>query len=113
MLTAAPLEAHEVGLSRGSYAAAGEGVTAELVLARKEVSSVVPDILGELNDRLSEVLLYFFPTDGLPTMKGRMADSDPEEDRLGGNSVQVHIRFSGSVVIEGIVGGFKNPSIAE
>ena len=46
--------AHEVGLSRGTYAAAGAAVTAELVLSRKEVASVVPELDADRDGKLSE-----------------------------------------------------------
>lgn len=36
--------AHEVGLSRGTYVVEGERVTAEIVLSRREVASIVPAV---------------------------------------------------------------------
>jgi len=47
-------EAHEVGLSRGTYAASGERVTAELVLSRKEAASVVPELDADRDGKLTE-----------------------------------------------------------
>ncbi|MEZ4315336.1 MAG: HupE/UreJ family protein [Polyangiaceae bacterium] len=45
--------AHEVGLSRGTYSAAGDHLTAELVLSRKETASVVPGLDADADGKLS------------------------------------------------------------
>jgi hydrogenase/urease accessory protein HupE len=41
LLAASPARAHEVGLSRGEYAAAGASVTAQLTFARRDVITLV------------------------------------------------------------------------
>lgn len=52
--TAAAALAHEVGLSRGSYAAAGETVTAELVLSRREAASIVPGLDADRDGKVTD-----------------------------------------------------------
>jgi hydrogenase/urease accessory protein HupE len=54
---AARAPAHEVGLSRGTYTAAGDTVTAELVLSRKEAVSVVPELDADRDGKLTEAEL--------------------------------------------------------
>lgn len=49
--------AHEVGLSRGTYAVSGESVTAELVLSRKEAASIVPELDADRDGALTEAEL--------------------------------------------------------
>jgi hydrogenase/urease accessory protein HupE len=51
---AASAHAHEVGLSRGTYAIEGERVTAEVILSRREVSSLVPDLDADHDGQLLE-----------------------------------------------------------
>src|SRR5262245_2561721 len=51
---AASAHAHEVGLSRGTYAIEGERVTAEIILSRREVSSLVPDLDADHDGQLLE-----------------------------------------------------------
>lgn len=56
-LVAPTASAHEVGLSRGTYAAAGESVTADLVLSRKELTSIVPEVDGDRDGSVAETEL--------------------------------------------------------
>lgn len=46
--------AHEVGLSRGTYAIDGARLRAELVFSRREVGSMVPDLDADRDGQLSE-----------------------------------------------------------
>jgi hydrogenase/urease accessory protein HupE len=47
-----PAGAHEVGLSRGTYAIEGDHLRAELVLSRREVASLVPDLDADKDGQL-------------------------------------------------------------
>jgi hypothetical protein len=52
---ATPARAHEVGLSRGTYAVDGERVTADIILSRREAASVVTKLDADEDGSLTEV----------------------------------------------------------
>lgn len=54
ILAARPAGAHEVGLSRGEYAAAGAVVTAQLTFARRDVIALVAGLDADHDDTLTE-----------------------------------------------------------
>lgn len=51
---ATPADAHEVGLSRGTYAIEGNHLRAEIVLSRREVASVVPDLDADEDGQVTD-----------------------------------------------------------
>lgn len=54
LLAAEPASAHEVGLSRGVYVLAGDGVDVELVFARGEAALVVPGLDEDASGTVDE-----------------------------------------------------------
>src|SRR3954471_7439523 len=53
VLVAVPARAHEVGLSRGEYAAVGATVTAQLTFARRDVLTLVAGLDADHDGTLS------------------------------------------------------------
>jgi len=51
---AAPAEAHEVGLSRGTYTIEGDRLAAELVVSRREIAAAVPQLDADQDGHFSE-----------------------------------------------------------
>jgi hypothetical protein len=56
-LFAAPVRAHQVGLSRGTYELDGATISAEIVFARGELRDLVPDLDADGDGALSDAEL--------------------------------------------------------
>jgi hypothetical protein len=54
VLLAATAAAHEVGLSRGTYAIEGERVTTEIVVSQREIVGVVPELDADHDGRITD-----------------------------------------------------------
>jgi hypothetical protein len=76
-------------------------------------SAEVAQSLFEVNNGLGQTLIKLSPSNGLPGTSLLMTNSDPEQNGLGCNSIEVRIWALGSVLIEGIMRWFKRPPITE
>ncbi len=70
LLCVTQARSHEVGLSRGTYALEGDRLHAELVLSRREVASVVPDLDADRDGQLTDAEIAA----ARPTMQRSLVD---------------------------------------